>query len=215
MDKNKNNVRRMKVYKEIFTIIFGVIAALAGSAFAVNVTVNFVYGNSPTIYNSADENVNPSSVIDNTSTNVVNNSSYSLSADDEKNIIINEIYTLYKNKVTYLDPISSTYYPYGYISSDVAMKGFCERIFINNYLDSDADIDYNDIHFATELYNSNHETIQQSDCLFSSYFFMKEEEIEIIFGIEKKLISDRYCCKLTIYNEKTELDTIFIVFDII
>lgn len=218
MNKNRNNDRKLVVFKTISKVIISVLAIFfaVGTVvtIAVPININIFQGTNSTSYN-IDENANQSSVIDNTSTNVVNNSSYSLSADDEKNIIINEIYTLYKNKVTYLDPISSTYYPYGYISSDVAMKGFCERIFINNYLDSDADIDYNDIHFATELYNSNHETIQQSDCLFSSYFFMKEEEIEIIFGIEKKLISDRYCCKLTIYNEKTELDTIFIVFDII
>ena len=75
--------------------------------FVVPININIFQGTNSTSYN-IDENANQSSVIDNTSTNVVNNSSYSLSADDEKNIIINEIYTLYKNKFVLL--VFSHYY---------------------------------------------------------------------------------------------------------
>ena len=100
MNKNRNNDRKLVVFKTISKVIISVLAIFAVGTivtFVVPININIFQGTNSTSYN-IDENANQSSVIDNTSTNVVNNSSYSLSADDEKNIIINEIYTLYKNK---------------------------------------------------------------------------------------------------------------------
>lgn len=91
MNKNRNNDRKLVVFKTISKVIISVLAIFfaVGTVvtIAVPININIFQGTNSTSYN-IDENANQSTVIDNTSTNVVNNSSYSLSADDEKILLL-------------------------------------------------------------------------------------------------------------------------------
>ncbi len=215
MDNNKNNVRRKKVYKAIFTIIFGVIAALASSAFAVNVTVNFVYGNSPTNSSSIIEDLKTSK-IENSILEVYDSSQGVTDGDYCNAIVIDDIYTLYKCTMTQLEYMESSFFPYGYQSPDVTMVGYGERIVVKNYFDVDDNIDYNNIYFSANFYNEKNELLEYDDYPFSAYLSTEADKIEMIFSIKEPIKSGRYSCEFIIYeNAAKELDSIYIIFDVL
>ena len=215
MDKNKNNVSRKKVYKEIFAIIFGVIAALAGSAFAVNVTVNFVYGNSPTNSSSITEDLKTSK-IENSILEVYDSSQGVTDGDYGNAIVIDEVYTLYKRTMTQLECIESNFFPYGYQSPDVTMVGYGERIVVKNYFDADDNIDCNNIYFSANFYNEKNELLEYDDYPFCTYLSTEADRIEMIFSIKEPIKSGRYNCEFIIYENATkELDSIYIIFDVL
>lgn len=215
MDKNKNNVRRKKVYKEIFAIIFGVIAALAGGAFAVNVTVNFVYGNSPTNSSSIIEDLKTSK-IENSILDVYDSSQGITDGDYGNAIVIDDIYTLYKCTMTQLECMESSFFPYGYQSPDVTMVGYGERIVVKNYFDVDDNIDYNNIYFSANFYNEKNELLEYDDYPFCAYLSTEADRIEMIFSIKEPIKSGRYNCEFIIYENATkELDSIYIIFDVL
>lgn len=180
----------------------------------MNVTINFVYGNSPTNSSSIIEDLKTSK-IENSILEVYDSSQGVTDGDYGNAIVIDDIYTLYKCTMTQLECMESSFFPYGYQSPDVTMVGYGERIVVKNYFDVDDNIDYNNIYFSANFYNEKNELLEYDDYPFCAYLSTEADKIEMIFSIKEPIKSGRYSCEFIIYeNAAKELDSIYITFDV-